>query len=199
MRSISHKHVKFLRISLYQLSLAEKKFAKLSNRTYKLKFINSLKPIKPVQQYLLKRYSNIYKDCSDHIDISISMSAFAIEAFINFYAIHFELDRIPGYNERIPTKQKWEKYPQQKTGTTLPQDALDKVQEVLNDRNDIAHYKPTTDAQTFSGHSLKTAYESVNKVYAIYDELNKIDEHINLPVFKFPIPNHAERMIMDYK
>lgn len=127
MNSISYKHSKFLNISLFHCSLAMKKFQKLSRKLYSLKFIERLKKFKPLHQYLLKRYLKVYEDCSDHIDISISMSAFAVEAFINFYAIHFELDQLPGYNERIPTKLKWEKYPFLKTSKYLPQPTLDMV------------------------------------------------------------------------
>lgn len=138
------------------------------------------------------------KECSDCIDISICMSAFAIEAFINFYAIHFELDKLTGYNDRIPTQKKWKLYPFQKTGKRLSQDTLDIIQQVLNDRNEIAHYKPLTDPNKFSGHSLARAFENLNKVYKIYEKLKIIDPHIKLEVYHFKIPEHAENMIMDY-
>lgn len=198
MSTLTYKHYKYLKISIYHCNLASERSEKLKKKFYNLNFINKFILIKKLQQYLLNRMLNVYKDCSDDIDISISMSAFSIEAYINYYAIFNGLDKLQGFDEKMRTFLKWQNYPRQVTGMSLPADILQMVQEVLNDRNEIAHYKPKVDQNGYSAYSLKTAYENLNKVYKIYESLMTIDSKVKFQIFQFIIPEKADKISLEY-
>ena len=186
--------MKFWKIALVNAESA----LKLSKGINSHRNIDRFKFIKPLHQWLLKRNIKKYQDCMDYVDIIISMSAFTIEAFINFYAIYYNLDILDGYNERERTVRKWKKYPYQRTGSYLSEDTLKIVQEVLNDRNEIAHYKPSTNINLFSGHSLEVALQNLNKVSNIFSELKKVEESLNVPNYKIEIPDYAKNINLDY-
>ncbi|MBK8620248.1 MAG: hypothetical protein IPN79_00425 [Saprospiraceae bacterium] len=129
MSGITYKHIKFWMIATKH---AKDALVIAGN----IKSMATLAKIKCkwYQQRELKRNLRRYQDCSQHIDIIISMCAFCLESFINFYAIHFELDQSPGYDERIPSVRKWKLY-SQLTVNRMPDEAfLARIQKIMEDK-----------------------------------------------------------------
>lgn len=193
MNTITYKHRKYWTIAI---KYAEKA-VKLGSKLKSIGRISKIR-IKFIQQYLLKKESEKYLLCSEYIDIIICMCGFSLEAFINFYAIHFELDQLPGYNEKDSSIKKWEKYPVQR-GRPKPSDTLIKrIKKLMDDRNDIGHYKPVSGSSEYLGFSLKDALVNLNELSEIYQEFGKIDPLIKLPHITFEIPNFANKIALSY-
>ena len=191
--SISHKHIKFWKIALR----SAKEALEIASNIKSVDKVNKIK-WKWLQQRRLKSLIKKYERCSELIDVIIAMCAFTLESFINFYAIHFGLDSLPGYNEMLNSKEKWKKYPQQRVNKTLSNDLLDKIQKVMNARNRIAHYKPSTSSETYKGFTLKDALDNINEVSQIFIAFSKIDDKIKMPEIVLEIPNYAKNIALEY-
>lgn len=191
MDNVTHKHMKYLRIAL-------KHGIALQKKADMYKDVVSLSKIKCKwwQQRQMKKHLNILFECCEHIDIVITMCAFTLEAYINFYAIIHKLDQQPGYNEKDSTKRKWKKYPLQVTGREPDETFINRIQNIMDDRNNIGHYKAERNNTLYSEYSMEDALKNLNEVYQIFQDFKAYDSNINMPYYEFEIPIYAKAISM---
>ncbi len=193
MDTITHKHMKYLNIAIRHAISLQKKADKYRNliEVSKQKW-------KWWQQRQMKKNLAILTECAEHNDIIIAMCAFTLEAFINFYAIIHKLDLLPDYNEKDYTRSKWKKYPGLVNGTE-PNDAfLNRVQAIMNDRNNIGHYKAQRNESLYSEYSMEDALKNLNEVHKLFQDFKVYDSNINIPDYEFEIPIYAKAISMQY-
>lgn len=187
MRHISTKHNNYIRCALNNIKIAVNRSGKL----FSMNRINKFKKIKPLHHWLLKKYSNNYAVVSDCMDTSIVMTAFCLEAFINFYAVHYEIDKMPDYNERRRTLEKWNTYPQIVTGTPISKESIVMLNTIFTARNNLAHYKSRTGQSGYS-YNLKNAIDIVNYAPKIFKDLSDSHEEMIATLnYKIDIPEYA--------
>jgi len=192
MRHISTRHDNYIRCALTNIVIAKRKAGRLFSHSN----INKTKKIKPLHQWLLRRYTRNYAVVSDCMDTSIVMTAFCLEAFINFYAVHYGIDTMVGYNERIPTLKKWKQYPKILTGSTMSQDSINRLEMIFKARNQLAHYKSRTTDAAYS-YSLRNAIEIVNCVPIIFKDLATMQSDVNSTIeYCIEVPEYADNIVL---
>ena len=193
MNSISYKHTKYLTIALRHGNEVLKKAAKYKN-------VIELANIKWKwwRERKIKKHIAILTECCEHNDIIITMCAFTLEAFINFFAIHFGLDQQSGYNEREKTRKKWRDYTLAVTGN-LPDDTfLDRIQKIMDDRNSIGHYKSQRNETIYSEFSMEDALRNLNETQQILEDFKRYDSRFKFNNFQIDIPKYAKGISMQY-
>jgi hypothetical protein len=193
MNSITYKHTKYLTIALRHATELEKKAAKYKN-------VIDLAEIKWKwwQQRQMKKNIAILQECCEHNDIIITMCAFTLEAFINFYAIHFGIDQQPGYDEKQNTKKKWRDYPMKVTGNQPDDVFINRIQKIMDDRNSIGHYKSQRNETIYSEFSMEDAFRNLNEVYQIFEDFKAYDPQFKFTYYQFEIPKYAKGISMQY-
>lgn len=200
MASITHRHSSFYHCAIKHCYQADKKSRKLMNKISDLKFIDKFKKVKLIQTYLTKRILKLNLELREHIDVSICMSAFTLESFINFYGAVYKVKESTNYEEKKAyyTRDKWKMYPQYRNKGSLDQKTLDLVQKVLNDRNEIAHFKPQVDVPNFTSHTLSVAFENLNNIHEIIEEFKKIDTSITFETSLYNVPKYSYRNTLEF-
>jgi len=114
-------------------------------------------------------------------------SALSLEAFINYYAIRYEIENTKDYERSLSTTTKWKLYPKLKTGKTIDTDAIGIIKKIFKLRNGFAHpvpqkVKARQKKPTYKDNSHGATLERLDKgqlisdVNSVYQAIFNIDE-----------------------
>lgn len=68
--------------------------------------------------------------------------ALSLEAFINYYAVRYEITNVKDYERNLTTSSKWKLYPFLKTGSYINSDAVGIIKRIFTLRNKFVHPTP---------------------------------------------------------
>lgn len=121
----------------------------------------------------------LYEQRLSMINVPI-YAALSLEAYINYYASRYGMPFQKDI-DRLSTVKKWNIYSNWKTKKTIEKDALDKIKEIFDLRDQIVHSKPELvehgTEEPPKGKSVQAKIEVIDKSKLIYD-LNCIYEAI---------------------
>ena len=95
--------------------------------------------------------------------------AFSLEAYINYYAAHYDIPFHNDYEKSLSTVNKWKIYPSLKINKTLEKPALDIIQKVFKLRNEIVHPKP----ERIKHGSVQPGNKSIKNIQGIIEVMDK--------------------------
>lgn len=111
--------------------------------------------------------------------------ALSLEAYINFYAIRYNIPFHNDFEKNLSTLNKWKIYPHLKTNKSLDGGAIKKIKNVFKLRDEIVHPKPNRiiigDDKPYNGKSVQSKIELLDKgqyvvdLNSIYKAMFKID------------------------
>lgn len=121
-----------------------------------------------------------------HAIVVVIFSAFALEAFINNYAIeNFSKSYLENYLDRLEPDSKWVIITKLVNGRQLNTDshAFELLKHLFSFRNKLAHYKtktkPIDEIRDDDWIGLGEAESAIKTVWSIIEELGKIDNKIS--------------------
>lgn len=113
-------------------------------------------------------------------------SALSLEAYINYYAMRYDIPFHKDFERNLSTINKWKVYPNLKTRKSLDGEALKKIKKIFKLRDDIVHPKPerikTGTTALPKGTSAQAQIEEIDKgqliieLNSIYEAMFKIDK-----------------------
>jgi hypothetical protein len=113
-------------------------------------------------------------------------SALSLEAYINYYAMRYDIPFHKDFEKSLSTVNKWKVYPNLKTRKSLDGSALKLIKKIFKLRDDIVHPKPerirTGTTEPPKGTSAQAQLEEIDKgqliieLNSIYEAMFKIDK-----------------------
>jgi hypothetical protein len=113
-------------------------------------------------------------------------SALSLEAYINYYAMRYDISFHNDFERSLSTINKWKVYPNLKTRKSLDGAALKTIKKIFKLRDDIVHPKPERikagASEPANGKSAQAQIEKVDKgqllieLNSIYEAMFKIDK-----------------------
>ncbi|KOO01792.1 hypothetical protein [Vibrio nereis] len=111
--------------------------------------------------------------------------ALSLEAYINFYAIRYDIPFHNDFEKNLSTLNKWKIYPHLKTNKSLDGSAIKLIKEIFRLRDEIVHPKPNRiiigDNKPYNGKSIQSKIELLDKgqyivdLNSVYKAIFKID------------------------
>jgi hypothetical protein len=111
--------------------------------------------------------------------------ALSLEAYINFYAIRYNIPFHNDFEKNLSTLNKWKIYPHLKTNKSLDGSAIKTIKEIFKLRDEIVHPKPNRimvgDNKPYNGKSVQSKIELLDKgqyivdLNSVYKAMFKID------------------------
>jgi len=162
----------------------EKFFLEMPHRLYyefSVRAFGKVQEFRPIIESALKDKSVEGKKKLEHIlyENRLAMNdvlvygGLSLEAYINYYAMRYDLPFHRDLERSLSTLNKWKIYTNSKTRKTLDQDAIKVIQRIFSLRDEIVHPKPErvkagTDSPP-KGKSAQAQVESIDKGQLIID------------------------------
>lgn len=112
-------------------------------------------------------------------------SALSLEAYINYYAMRYDIPFHKDFERNLSTINKWKVYPNLKTRRSLDGEALKTIKKIFKLRDDIVHPKPERIKAGITeppkGASAQAQIEQIDKgqliieLNSVYEAMFKID------------------------